>query len=606
MTKAKLIFPDYSPTNYTPSGGNMDGHLAGVDARLAETSFLDYASVSSFLSSSEESRGAGKVWRAGSYSYVEADSSAEDYHVSNASGVKFYVQLSGSSVYVDAFGADNTGESDTSNEIRKALRLAYSCKEGNRGMPAITFGAGVYLITSPGIFSDFTNTYVSGLMLRGEGTSSTVIKYSVNTGEYALETTYIMQVSLRDFSIEMEGESSRFILHQAGGGGGSIFSHENVFISGTFDQYFTIKGTILGSETFWKNVFSNTSSGSFFVIEENPQSVNHTFIGCTFGSFGGTGGVIFNIQAGGNIRWFGGYSSLCDGSTFLKVQGPGVLIGASNDDYSFYGWHPEVAGGSVGDVRIVEASSGFINFTDCNLTLLKNDNDYVNYLVEKSVYGQSGCYLNFFKSKLSDFIRFSLEGLVRVTFDACSCPADWSDKIALSRYEGGNYYSPEIRVVNSQDPVSLFSLEREVGSGFPQPIAPAQSPSLKTKVLSNAANFGRAHGLTTGFNDEYQYFEGTLPIGSVVKEMILVYIGGHSSAGSGDRTFKVENEDGSLVFIPETVVSNTRTVVSTGQVPLMYSCLDSSSSKIRVYGKVSTPSVAPGIDDYGYLLVEYY
>ena len=30
-TKAKLLFPDYSPSKYTPTSGNVDGHLEGID-----------------------------------------------------------------------------------------------------------------------------------------------------------------------------------------------------------------------------------------------------------------------------------------------------------------------------------------------------------------------------------------------------------------------------------------------------------------------------------------------------------------------------------------------------------------------------------------------
>ena len=36
-TKAKLLFPDYSPANYSPASGNVDGHLEGIDDALSGT-----------------------------------------------------------------------------------------------------------------------------------------------------------------------------------------------------------------------------------------------------------------------------------------------------------------------------------------------------------------------------------------------------------------------------------------------------------------------------------------------------------------------------------------------------------------------------------------
>lgn len=111
--------------------------------------------VDELLASTAAGRGAGAKWHAGPFSYVEADSSASDHHLTTAGGVKLYVEAGASgSLNLRAFGARGDGIADDTAAIAAFL----SAVQGGHGfMPA-----GTYRISSL-ISAALSNCVIEGM-----------------------------------------------------------------------------------------------------------------------------------------------------------------------------------------------------------------------------------------------------------------------------------------------------------------------------------------------------------------------------------------------------------------------------------------------------------
>lgn len=518
-------------------------------------------------------------------------------------------------VHAKDFGVIADGVVDDTAAVKRALQnIAARSVLGTyrTTMPQLVLPAGKIRITEVGALSAaFSGSPVfGGIVFSGHGPDATTLVYDnedAGPANHALDGGTLRRVVFENMSIQIDHATSRFINWTwSGAGSASHLEFRNVAIEGVYERFIDIGGTVLGSETRWFNVSHTVpTGGTFFYVDANLQSVNHEFHGCTISC--GAGGTVFRFGAGGNLRWFGGYSSLADGATFLEIDAPGSgLVGIANWDFSFYGWRPEVmGGGNTGACRIVEANRGYITFTDCNLALLTNSTEFVNFLVETAQ--QNEPKLVFRGGTIADAVRISVNDGTRLLFDGVHMPPWTTVVAAYERRESDNRRSPLIAVRNCHNNLDAdpFQTQRDAGETFDIP--PMQSVSLVRKVaVFRAGTTGNANGLSTGLGGTYASNspEFNVPLGSVIVRVKLVYIG-RNSATSGDRTFKVTNHDGSVDFIAETTISALApSVTDSGE--MWHLAHTSDDTKIVQSGKTAAGTPGTSMDDYGCVIVEYY
>ena len=330
---------------------------------------LVYKDPASMIASSNPSRGVGSIWLAGSYQYIELDSEASTYHLITSGGVKLNVLPKNGEVHLAAWNVAVDGTGDASTQIAEAVELIRSLGSSPSWtgfrikFPALVLPVGEVRFTVAESLNAAFITASQGYVIKGVGRESTTMFYDNDSGDPALDTSVINSVKFQDLTIRQDSVTSRFIRHfNAGSGGGSFLVFQHVRFVGDFEYFVEVEGTSLGSETIWYDVAGGVPVGGTLlrVNSTNPQSVNHQFVNCTIG----TRGTVFHFSAGRNLRWFGGYTSMYDDSTFLLLDPPsGGLIGVSNSDFSFFGWHPEIVSGNDGDVTIVKSQAeGDVSF----------------------------------------------------------------------------------------------------------------------------------------------------------------------------------------------------------------------------------------------------
>lgn len=105
--------------------------------------YIVYDTPKQLLQASGASRGTGKVWRGGSVLFTQAASDATDHHVTNAAGVKFYVDLSQDWIDVQAFGVFPTNTPAQNTAALLAMTQVFIDTDNNRHWK-IRFPAGTY------------------------------------------------------------------------------------------------------------------------------------------------------------------------------------------------------------------------------------------------------------------------------------------------------------------------------------------------------------------------------------------------------------------------------------------------------------------------------
>ena len=561
--------------------------------------------------------------RAEGFAYEVAASGATDHHRTTAGGVKLYYRPTLEGVHLRALGITTDGVADSTAQLRQAVKIAASLGFTNpittkrEYHPPIILPAGRIRFTEAGTLTDgFTGTpNKAGLRFLGQGINNTHLIYDNTTdvaaSSHAADGSRLEGLAFENMKIEVRN-GKRFILWQnAGGGGGALLYHHRVEIAGGtggYDRYLDIAGGTLGSETMWEECRGTVPADGtlFYVSETNPQSVNHNFRNCSFASF--STGTVFRFRAGGNLRWLGGYGSFGDGSKFLVVDPPsGGLVGQSNWDFTFIGWHPEIISDANGDVRIVEATRGAqVNFISCNLNLLRNVNGFAQFWARQSA--QETVALSFTNSWLSGSIRFDLRGRSDVFLDNSHHP-NWNTMVVTyDRLESSNFLSPVIRVSNPKAsnvlPADPFLAERDA-NGVVRPIHNPGAVNLKCAILKHGTS-GNNGGLIVGLGSNYTSFEGVIPLGSIIKSVTLVYMGPDPNSSSG-TSFKVTNHDESVTFIPEFTMPFPATArrVEASASPLMVMCDTPDNCKIKVWGKIAAGTTG-ALGPRGYVLVEYY
>jgi hypothetical protein len=123
---AAVLLPGTSPS---PAQASMVA-MSGGDSVDSAVEAQRFPTVAAMLASAIPARGTGRVWRASSFSYVEASASSADYHLITAGGVKLYAIPVGGVLSVEAFNAPNDGVADS----YPAFLAAYNASPAGEGL----------------------------------------------------------------------------------------------------------------------------------------------------------------------------------------------------------------------------------------------------------------------------------------------------------------------------------------------------------------------------------------------------------------------------------------------------------------------------------------
>lgn len=126
----------------TSGGGTLQQHLDRTTL----------PSVAALLASPLPARGAGTMWRAGPYAYLEAAPLAADQHLTTAGGVKLYAVPEGRTVWAEQFGAVGDGVTNCLAQIQRAVNTGYN----------VMLGAGAFNIGAGAIVPVLANQSISG------------------------------------------------------------------------------------------------------------------------------------------------------------------------------------------------------------------------------------------------------------------------------------------------------------------------------------------------------------------------------------------------------------------------------------------------------------
>jgi hypothetical protein len=530
----------------------------------------------------------------------------------------------GDIVNVRDFGAVGNGVADDTNAFANAL--TYIVSKGitvsgqKRGMPALYIPNGRYRITQKKTLSNAFQVggLFAGICFFGQGRGNTEIIYDSTNGEadnYLASFRNCVDVEFSELSIRFTGNGVLRGIEWFGGAGpqGSVISWKNVSIYGNYKIFFDVTGVSLGSETYWENMLADgpTAGNVFFNVTENPQSVNHLFMNCTIGVRGGT---VFNFNAGGNFKWYGGYTSFIGANpgTFLNIVGPGNLIGATNNDFLIDGWHPETnTAGATATILNLNAA-GFVTFRACNFQQPSIASGHFPFVIGQTNQQRSGT-VNFLECTGVEK-RKQLNGGVSVCIDKCPVSSDWQNHTELNKSTVFNQLSPSLIIRNSVSVIdgsgtiparprdcAPYAIERVI-SGSTTTIA--QITGRETFVWMGKAGGGDGGGLITGFNNVYRTYTFKIPLGSILKKVTFVYVRKGLTFGVA-RQFKVTNSSGSITFIPETTIPENDTNIVVFSSDLWYSALDETSRDIVVSGRTNVFSTAIEFGDVGYVVVEY-
>lgn len=485
---------------------------------------------------------------------------------------------------------------------------------------------GKLLLTSVGVLSAAFASLTEGVHFIGDGPGSSELIYdnaSADADNHALDSGKMRRVAFENMKITVVQSTSKFIKwYNAGGGSGSYFLMRNVNVEGSYARFFDVAGTTLGSETYWDFVSGTVPEGGvfFYVASTNPQSLNHLFQNCSLA----IRGTLFEFNAGGNLKWFGGYSSMWDGATFIKTRGTGAVIGTSNKDYSFYGWHPETVSGETGDIKLVDAQQGSFCFERCNFSQLVTTAG-VDQIVIISGVAQKATSLTF-RDCLNPK-RVSIDDQCDLMFDGCEMPAWDSIVTSYTRGAATNFLSPRIRVVNRKNgpDADPFFFERDVGAAYH--IAPVYAAtqlgrtSALKRLLWRFGTSGTSAGLTVQQGGAYGAAVNTvdtIPLGSIVARVTIVFLGGTASFPSSARKLKLENFDGSVTYSLKALAVDDSDSYETektfnGDEPgvfvtpdLWHRAYDADAQLFKAYMALTGGSGGSTSVDYGYIMVDYY
>ncbi|SFO29465.1 hypothetical protein SAMN05443579_102256 [Variovorax sp. PDC80] len=248
-------------------------------------------------------------------------------------------------VMVDWFGADNTGEVDSSSAVSVAAAYLMATRSGvGLGLGALVFGRGVYLCNGSIALGE-----ARGLVIRGQGFGATELRRTVDTGAMFTQTLY-SYLTFADMGINhagalaKKGDWTTTWLDLSGSGIGQNLILKRLRVHG-FNKQIDFGSRSLNGDTNYASecYFTNFN---IFLEATNNQGIINNFSKC---SFIGTVDSVLKVAGFGHTH-FDTCNVVMSGK-FLDLSGnggPQSLYVA--DNCKFEHW-PQ--GGAIGTTQLV-------------------------------------------------------------------------------------------------------------------------------------------------------------------------------------------------------------------------------------------------------------
>lgn len=244
------------------------------------------------------------------------------------------------------------------------ITTAINALKGGTKAKALFFPKGTYNVATT-----ITITSLLGFVFSGEGTRSTIIRYTPASGSLFYFTTYVDNAfyNMAFYSAEIENLSRTNICFRLNGlGGGTQLLFQNVFING-FHTAVRTKDAVVNEDTvtfnscyFWSNIYVWDNS--------NEQAVSWTFNECQV-LF--TTGVVF-YNPGGFMRVLGG--SYIFPGTLIRNDTVSTSFGIIFDGLKFEPNNQYLPSGSPPTIKYV--TLGGVSGLNA---IFKNCNDTTSY-----------------------------------------------------------------------------------------------------------------------------------------------------------------------------------------------------------------------------------
>lgn len=342
-----------------------------------------------------------------------------------------------------AYGATGDGVTDDSTAIAAAVTVAIANNS------EIYIPAGTYVVGN-NVFSSFTGSSQTGLKISGDGIGSTIIKfadpgagdvwfYDNGASTPKLERPTFRDIQFQGFSEAKAAQCNGFKIWSSG--------HEKdfKFIRCRFLDMGTIAhawGTANGDHFgFMFCAFENTRTRVLYL--DNPQSVCHSFFGCTHYGVGD----VFHIIQGGSVQVSGGSYNLYGSGYFLHFP-VGSTVGGGNDGFYFSGVRIEHNHADASLLRM-ETNARMIHFDGCNI-FTNNPTVYAGkvgvYMKEAGACFFTQCYLPDWAYTIDDGAVSYTYGGPMILFDRCCATQLLSERINVTTNVG------RVRAVNMIPP----------------------------------------------------------------------------------------------------------------------------------------------------------
>lgn len=328
----------------TSGGGTVQG-------QIDRTTLVDVASL---LASTLPARGAGTVWRAGAFAYVEAAPGASDQHLTTAGGVKLYAVPQGRTVWAEQFGALGDGTTNCLAQIQKAVSTGYNVMLG-----AGTFNIGAGPIVPVNADQTIAGA-VAGAKILFSGSKAISIRPAQGLSGSALFTTFATNLRIQRLAFVRATASSGAYAVRAINvrgltiedceyqGCGLLYVAMEAQENGTYDR-------TSGSTTVDPAVLAGFSASDITDLNEHIY-VRRNRSGNTAYASGGVrinwaryGEISGNMLACGNISWWGGGADFAEGGAvqFLRRFAHFRIIG------NYCSWNNGGIYGNCGESVIV-------------------------------------------------------------------------------------------------------------------------------------------------------------------------------------------------------------------------------------------------------------
>lgn len=294
-----------------------------------------------------------------------------------------------STISIDWFGADGSGEEDSTEAIKYAIRLAYNSysdtlNDYTKRCSTIHIPIGKYIVSSPLIDSGDEYEYGSFNFV-GEGQRASIIKYNGKDGTYLFNNDDIFAyTNFQNIGFHGNNISSFMKLYSSTSKGiAQSFTFNGIRI-GSFKTVIEASGNALCSEINFINckIVYFTNEESILFLMNNLQAVNWRFIGTDIEQ---TNGIIFKLLQGTFISLYSG-SIIPFKGTVIEVpveSTPSTFSQHNSPQIQMYGCRFELRDNSRLIVNNTYATTNFL-FNGCMMggLLIKADEDIYQIVIE--------------------------------------------------------------------------------------------------------------------------------------------------------------------------------------------------------------------------------